>query len=141
MASSGVQTAVNARLAGWSLIGTWPALTPNTLAAASPAQKFLAVEYPVANEERLDLGQDTVAQYREDGAIRFVLNLLDLAGLADANTASESLRDLFRDAEFGGVVTYEASAPAFNKDNRRGAFYQIPVVVTYHYDYSKTRQP
>lgn len=141
MASPAVQTAVNTRLASWSLIGTWPAVTPNELAASSPAQKFLLVEYPASFEERLDIGQDATAQYREEGGIRLSLHLLDLAGLSDANTAAESLRDLFRDTEFDGVVTFEASGPAFDKDNKRGAFYQVPVAVPYQYDYSKTRTP
>lgn len=140
MARAAVQSAVDARLAGWALIGTWPAVKPNEL-GASPAQKFLLVEYPVAIEERLDVGQGSVAQYREEGGIRLSLHLVDLAGLSDANTAAESLADLFRDTEFGGVVTFEASGPAFDKDNKRGAFYQVPIAVPYWFDYQKTRTP
>lgn len=138
MASPAVKAAVEARLTttpGWSGLTTWP-LAPLNDAAASPAHKFLEIEYPVALEERQEMGPKP-AMYREIGSINFSLNLLVLDGVGAALAAAEELRDLFRDEDFDGVTTFEASPATFDERNRRGAFYRVPFEVPYHYDVIK----
>jgi hypothetical protein len=74
------------------------------------------------------------ALFRETGAIRFVVHILNMSGLDDAMALVETLRDFFREQKFGGVETFEASPPALDKSNRARAFYLLPFVVTYKFD-------
>jgi hypothetical protein len=102
-------------------------------AAPSPSTQHLTIEYPVANEDRINIGVRP-AIFRETGAIRFVVHILSVSGLNDAIALVDTLRDFFREQEFGGVSTFEAAPAAFDKSNRSGAFYLLPFVVTYRFD-------
>jgi hypothetical protein len=133
MPGAAVKTAVEAKVATWSSLGQCPLVATNAV-AASPAAAFLEIEYPVANEDRLGLGPRP-AFYRESGVISLIVNVRALSQITTALTWAGELRDLFRDTEFGGVVTFEAAPPPFDKNNRRGNFYAVPVDVPYEYDF------
>jgi hypothetical protein len=135
MPSKAVKDAVEARLATWSHIGMVPLVDVNELGADSPAEQFIAVEYPVSNADRVSLGDPGL--FREEGVIRFVLYVLDLNGINQALTWVEDLRALFEDAEFSGIETFEASPAEFNSSHRVSGFYPVPFVVPYQYDYQK----
>jgi hypothetical protein len=87
----------------------------------------------LANEDRINIGARP-AIFRETRAIRFVVHILSMSGLNDTIALVDTLRDFFREQEFGGVSTFEASPAAFDKSNRSGAFYLLPFVVTYRFD-------
>jgi hypothetical protein len=137
MPSAAVKAAVDARLATWSHIGDCPQHDINDLSDA-PANQFLDVEYPVANEERINLG--VPALYREEGAIRFVIYVAALTGVAAALGYADEIRDLFRDKnDFPGIdlTTFEASPPVFDSSISTRGYYPAPFVVPYHFDYEK----
>ena len=132
MASATVKAAVEARLATWPGLSSCPFFDEND-AASLPSTQHLTIEYPVANEDRINIGARP-AIFRETGAIRFVVHILSMSGLNDAIALVDTLRDFFREQEFGGVSTFEAAPAAFDKSNRSGAFYLLPFVVTYRFD-------
>src|SRR5215831_17312577 len=132
MASAIVKTAVEARLASWPGISAFPFFDENDAAPLPPTQ-YLTIEYPIANEDRINIGARP-AIFRETGAIRFVFHILSMSGLNDTITIVDTLRDFFREQQFGGVSTFEAPPAAFDKSNRSGAFYLLPFVVTYRFD-------
>ena len=132
MASAIVKAAVEARLKSWPGLSAFPLFDEND-AAQEPKTQYLTIEYPVANEDRINIGARP-AIFRETGAIRFVVHILSMSGLNDAIALVDTLRDFFREQEFGGVSTFEAAPVAFDKSNRSGAFYLLPFVVTYRFD-------
>jgi Bacteriophage related domain of unknown function len=132
MASATVKAAVQARLQDWPGRAGCPFYDEND-AAPAPKTQYLTIEYPVANEDRISIGARP-ALFRETGAIRFVVHILNMSGLEDAMALVETLRDFFREQKFGGVETFEASPPALDKSNRARAFYLLPFVVTYKFD-------
>lgn len=132
MASAAVKTAVEAQLQSWSGLSAYPFVDENDV-GNSPDDKFLTIEYPVANEDRINVGARPVI-FRETGAIRFVLHILNMSGLAAAVVTIDTLRDHFREQTLAGVDTFEAAPAAYDKSNRRGSFYEIAFVVTYRFD-------
>lgn len=133
MASGTVKAAVESHLQGWADIAQYPFFDEND-AAPAPRTQYLTIEYPVANEDRVNIGARP-AIFRETGAIRFVLHIPNMGGLTDALVAVDSLRDLFREQTLaGGISTFEAPPAALGKPNRNGAFYELPFVVTYRFD-------
>lgn len=136
MASAAVKTAVEARLnSEWSNLSLYELVTPNK-PAASPRRQFLELKFPRSFEERDEMGPKP-ARYREEGGILLELNVLTLDDVAVALGHAEELRDLFRDEEFAGVITFEASPPVFDEHNRNGVFYRVPVAVPYQFFYTK----
>ena len=132
MASATVKAAVQARLQDWLGRAGCPFHDEND-AAPAPKTQYLTIEYPVANEDRISIGARP-ALFRETGAIRFVVHILNMSGLDDAMALVETLRDFFREQKFGSVETFEASPPVLDKTNRARAFYLLPFVVTYKFD-------
>jgi hypothetical protein len=66
MASATVKAAVEARLASWPGLSACPFFDEND-AAPNPVGQHLTVEYPVANEDRINIGARP-AIFRETGA-------------------------------------------------------------------------
>jgi len=133
VASSDVQTAVNARLtANWAATTL---ITPNsTSETPTDGSSFLTVQYPVANSEQVGLASVGNRNYREEGVIRLVLSVPRGQGNAQALTWCETLRTLFRGASFSGVRCWEASPPVENNDNEDGQYYVLSVSVPYYFD-------
>ena len=132
MASATVKAAIEARLSEWPGLAACPFFDEND-AAPLPSKRHLTIEYPVANEDRINIGARP-AIFRETGAIRFVVHILNMSGLNETIVLVDTLRDWFREQQFGGVSTFEAAPAAFDKSNRSGAFYLLPFVVTYRFD-------
>jgi hypothetical protein len=132
MASAAVKAAVETRLAAWPGLSSCPFYDENDVAAL-PSQQHLTIEYPVANENRINIGAKP-AIFRETGSIRFIVHILNMSGLTAAQSLTDTLRDWFREQTFDGVSTFEAAPVAFDKSNRAGAFYLLPFVVTYRFD-------
>jgi hypothetical protein len=133
MASGTVKAAVEARLAGWSQIGSYPFFDENDVAPA-PQTQYLTIEYPVANEDRITVGARP-AIFRETGSIRFVMHIQNMSGLTAAMVDFDTLRDRFREQTLSpGIDTFEAPPAVFDPNNRRGAFYLLASVVTYRFD-------
>lgn len=132
MASAAVKAAVEVRLSTWPGLTACPFYDEND-AAPLPSTQHLTIEYPVANENRINVGARP-AIFRETGAIRFVVHILNMSGLTDAIVLVDTLRDWFREQKFDGVSTFEAAPAAFDRSNRSGVFYLLPFVVTYRFD-------
>lgn len=133
MASLAVMTAVETRLAnGWTYA---PVITPNTI-STPPADggPFLAVTYPVANEEQKSIGAPGSNVFREHGAFRFVLSVPFGSGLAQWGPWIEELRTLFRNQQFDGVTTWEADPPAINEQSDDLTRTELSIAVVYKYD-------
>lgn len=135
MASGTVKAAVEAQLASWAALTDYPFFDENDAAPLRKTQ-YLTIEYPVANEDRVNVGARP-AIFRETGSIRFVIHILNMSGLTAAIVAMDSLRDLFREQTLNGVDTFEAPPAVFDSRNRSGAFYLLASVVTYRFDLFK----
>lgn len=118
---------------------TWPNRTAAPLTNVNDVGEgvnfFTEISYPVANENFASIGTPVLC--REQGVIRFTVHAIKLSGVDDALAYAEELRDLFRNRDLGAMTTYEASPPAFEESNKRGPWYQVPIVVTYDYDVTK----
>lgn len=136
MASGTVKTAIETLLQSWSGLSSYPFYDENDV-GDSPKAQYLTIEYPVANEDRITIGARP-AIFRETGAVRFILHILNMSGLDPAIAAMDTLRDLFREQTLGsGIETFEAAPGVFNPSNRKGAFYELACVVTYRFDLLK----
>lgn len=133
MASKAVMDAVSARLsANWTATAI---VDPNT-AGEPPADgsAFLTVQYPVANEEHISLGQPGGRLFREEGGIRFVLAVPRGIGVEQALAWMDGLRLAFRAAQFAGVTCQAAPPPAIDDENDQGGMYRLRLVVLYYFD-------
>jgi hypothetical protein len=95
MALKAVVDAVEARLAAnWTLC---PVIGANGQGETpDDGSAFLTVQYPVANASQTTIGAPGSNVFREEGAIRFVLNVPRGAGLATGLTWADTLAGLFR---------------------------------------------
>lgn len=133
MARKAVVDAVEARLA--ALWTACPVIGMNTDVGEPPADAsdFLAVQYPVASEERLTVNQGL---YRETGGIRFVLYTQRGFGTAAALTRSEALAALFRDQTFGGIITQVPSSAFLDDSNDNANYLVTSFVVPFTHSYA-----
>lgn len=138
MASAAVMAAVRARIeALWSRT---PVRFPNELDAVAGAQApadgsaFLIVQYPVAVEDQITLGAPGSNVFREEGAIRFVMQVPYGAGLDTYAEWLDELRALFRGKQFDGVTTYAASPAISDDGNDDGNFWALSCAIPYQYD-------
>lgn len=133
MASKAVVDAVSARLAAnWTATPVIPLNEQGEVPVDGSA--FLTVQYPIAQETHVGMSSIGFRTFREEGAMRFVLSVPRGAGVTQALTWAEQIRNLFRAAQFGGVSCL-APAPAFFDDsNDRGAYFVLSIVLEYYYD-------
>lgn len=133
MARKAVVDAVMARLD--ALWDGPPIMETNVLGdAPGDGSAFVMVQFPVANEHRATFGAPGANIYREEGGIRFVINVERGKGVSDALTLADKMAGIFRGKEFQGVQTFAPSSPAIDDRNEEGLFYQVSVVVPYHHD-------
>lgn len=135
MASKAVVDAVEARLTSY-----WTA-TPfigfNTQGAApTDGSEFLSVQYPVANGEQITIGAPGNNLWREEGVIRFVLNVKrGVAGAVGQGLGwADTLASLFRGKQFSHVSTYAPSSPILDDSNDVGNYWQLSFAVPYYTD-------
>lgn len=135
MASFAVQAAVVSRInSQWNGGSPRCRLSLPNVDFQLDGNPFLAVQFPVANEDILGLGPVGGRYYREEGAIRLVLFVSLDEGTEVAQTWINELRDLFRGAEFDGVLTLAPSPPIETNDNDNGSYYGLAVAIPYQYD-------
>jgi hypothetical protein len=133
MARKAVVDAVEARLAtlwnGPRVVGL------NTFGEApEDGSAFVVVQYPVANEEQITVGAPGNNIFREEGAIRFVINAVRGSGQTQALLWADELAALFRAKEFDGVRTFAPDSPAIDDRNDEGNYYSLAIVVPYWHD-------
>lgn len=91
---------------------------------------FGQVQYPVANAEQMDLA---ARRYREEGAIRIIVNGQRGIGVQDALRLTDLLATMFRSKKFDGVQTWSPSSPVIDDRNDEGNYFSVAFVVTYHF--------
>jgi len=133
MASAAVMSAVRARLGDvWSRT---PVAYPNesfqTPADGSP---FLAVQYPVATETQITVGAPGDNVFREEGAIRFVLQIPRGRGVDEFTGWLDELRSAFRQKQFGVVTTWAPSPAILDDRNDDGTYWALSSAVPYKAD-------
>ena len=133
MASLAVITAVKARLAA-SAFAT-PVKHPNAdFQTPADGSSFVAVQYPLASEAQRTFGAPGNNVFREEGVIRFVINIPRGADLEVAATIADELRALFRSARFAGVRCYAPTSLVFNDGNDDGNYSRGSIAVPYDFD-------
>lgn len=133
MASKVVMDAVSARIGG-----TWngyPVFDPNTVGdPPADGSRFLAIQYPVANENQITVGSPGANVFREDGAIRFVYSIPRGVGVGDDIGLLDGLRALFRGKQFAFVTTYAPSSAVLDDSNDNGNYWKLSFAVPYYFD-------
>ncbi|TMQ24154.1 MAG: hypothetical protein E6J90_08850 [Deltaproteobacteria bacterium] len=136
MASLAVSNAVIARInSEWNGgAPRCPLSLPNQAFELPPdSGPFLAVQFPVSNEDILELGTKPQL-HREEGVVRLVLVTGVNQGTDVALTWLDELRAIFRQQQFDGVITYAPSPPIEADDNDTGNYYRLSVAIPYQYD-------
>lgn len=133
MAGKPVVDAVEARLAAnWT---TTPIIGVNLQGdTPSDGSAFVAVQYPVANEAHVGMAGVGQRTFRETGAFRIVINIARGQGVALGLQYAETLRSLFRAAQFSGVSCLAPSPAIEDNTNDNGNYYVLTFVVTYYFD-------
>ena len=128
-----VVDAVEARLAAeWSAC---PVVGINSgVDAPKDGSSHLVVQYPVSNSSQLTIGAPGQNIWREEGAIRVIINRARGDGLSAALTWADQLAALFRGKNFGGVQTFAPTSPAIDDRNDQGNFFQVSISVPYQAD-------
>lgn len=134
MAQAAVVAAVAARLA--ANFTRCPVVGINTQGDTDPAGKpFLAIEYPVANENQITIGAPGANVFRETGAIRFVLSIERANGIDQGMGWADELRALFRGKQFASVNTWAPSSPVLDDNNDSGTYWRLTFAVPYYFDF------
>lgn len=133
MASKPVKDAFSARLAAnWSFC---PIVDVNDGGSVpNDRSPFLAVQYPVGTEEQITVGAPGANVFRERGAARFILSFPAGRGTSPWDEWVESLRDLFRGKQFGGVTTWAPSPPTTDDQSDDGGFFRLSFACPYYAD-------
>ncbi len=133
MASAAVVAAVESRLAAnWS---TTAIIGENkTLETPADGSAFVTVQYPVANEQPITMGQVGQRTFRETGGFRLVLAVPRGQGVTVGLGYVETLRSLFRAQQFGGVNCLAASPAFVDNTNDDGVYFRLSFVVDYYAD-------
>ena len=133
MASAAVMAAVSARIAA-----AWTATPILALNVGGDVPRrntaFLAVEYPLADEEQITIGAPGANVFRETGAFRVVLSVPAGAGLGAWPAAVDALRAALRGRSFGGVVTGAVPPPTVSDRSDSGAYCELSFAVPYRFD-------
>jgi Bacteriophage related domain of unknown function len=135
MASDAVMTAVEARIsAAWTHT---PVVTPNGATGMVPSDNtaFLAVSYPVANDEQISIGAPGNNVFREAGAFRVVLSIPVSGGRGSYVAWLDALRANLRNAEFSGVRCWAPNSVTTNDQSDNGGYFELSFATPYFYDY------
>lgn len=137
MPSQAVAAAVKARLAANPIVlydsTTLPVVFPNET-MESRSNFWMYVQYPVSNEEHIGMAGVGNRVFRENGAIRFVLMATRNSETDYALSICDTIRNLFRAQDFGGVTTFSPSPPVIDDDNDNATHFELSMVVEYIYD-------
>lgn len=91
---------------------------------------FAEVQYPVANVRQMDLA---ARRYREEGAIRLIVNAQRGAGVQVGLELADRLAAIFRSRKFDGVQTWSPSGTAIDDRNDNGLYFPVSFSVPYHF--------
>lgn len=94
---------------------------------------FVQVQYPVANTTTMDLAS---TYYREEGAIRLIVQAQRGAETAAGLTLADELAGLFRNKRFDGVQTFAPSSPVIDDRNEEGMYFALGFVIPYQFDFT-----
>lgn len=139
MVAKAVVDAVEARLGGsyWTSIdGTAvPVFGINTVGQTPiDGSPYLEVQYPIADENQITVGAPGSNVFREDGSIRFVLNVQRGLGIEQGLAWIEEIRALFRGKQFSGVNVWGVSSPVIDKTNDAGNYWMLAIVALFYTD-------
>ena len=133
MASAAVMAAVEAYVAAH-----WTATPIVGLNAGGGVPRrntpFMAIEYPIADEEQISIGAPGSNVFRETGAFRIVLLIPAGVSLGTWPAAIDALRAALRGKSFGGLVTWAVPPPTLSERSDRGAYLEMSFVVPYRFD-------
>lgn len=133
MASKAVKDAVSARLAAnWT---TTPIFGLN-LGGDTPkdGSAFIEVQYPVADEQHVGMAGVGNRTFRETGAFRIIISTPRGDGTDIGDGYADTLRALFRAAQFSGVSCLAPSPPVEDDSNDNGMYYVVSFAVPYWFD-------
>lgn len=133
MASAAVMTAVATKVAAnWAHT---PIIGPN-LEGAVPVDgsAYLAITYPMANEDMKSQGAPGANVWREWGAFRIVLAVPIGIGLDVWAPRIDTLRTALRGKVFDGITTFEATPPVVGDETDDGAYFEVSTSVAYKFD-------
>jgi hypothetical protein len=94
---------------------------------------FIQIQYPASNSERLAVGD---RQYREEGGVRFVINVERGAGQDTGILLASQIADLFRDATFDGVHCLVPVSPFMDDSSDSGKYFTLALVVPYWFQFT-----
>jgi hypothetical protein len=116
---------------GSSLKVVWPNDTET-----SPSGFWLVVQFPFSTEEHVGMAGVGNRGFREEGAIRFMLMVpRNDVEMDYALELCDTIRDLVRAKDFGGVTTFAPSPPVIDDDNDNGTQFVLSMAVPYYYDH------
>lgn len=95
---------------------------------------FVVVQYPFAEETQVTFGAPGDNIFREEGAVRFVLNLERGSGVRQGLAWAKQIAALFRGKDISGVVFGAPTSPVIDDRNEEGAYYSLAVAVPYKHD-------
>lgn len=136
MALSAVSAAVKAQLANWPNISAVEVRDANDGKGDTPPGNtpFLVIQYPVATAAQLTFGSPGSNHWRDEGAIRFVLNIETGSGANQALAWMEEIAALFRGKNFDGVRTYAPTSPVVDDRNDEAGWFKLSFSVPYDHD-------
>lgn len=136
MALSAVSAAVKARLLASPLASDVEVRDINDGKGETPPSgtPFLVIQYPVATSRQLTFGAPGSNIWRDEGAVRFVLNIEAGAGIESWLAWIDDLAALFRGKTFAGVRTYAPTSPVIDDRNDEAGWYKLSFSVPYDHD-------
>lgn len=133
MPSSSVATAVDSYLS--ANFSTCPVFTLNDGSEApADGSNFVQVQYPLGIEDQRSIGAPGANCFREEGAVRFVINTGKTAGSAAVLALADELRALMRNKRFDGVRTFEAPPATLDDESDHPRYFQASFAVAYEFD-------
>lgn len=136
MALSAVSAAVRAQLATWPNISAVEVRKTNDGKGDTPPGNtpFLVIQYPVAKASQITFGAPGSNFWRDEGAIRFVLNVETGTGADQAFIWMEEIAALFRGKTLDGVRTYAPTSPAIDDRNAEAGWFKLSFSVPFDHD-------
>lgn len=136
MALSAVSAAVKAQLATWPNISAVEVRDLNDGKGNTPPGNtpYLLIQYPVATAGQITFGAPGANYWRDEGAIRFVLNVETGSGANQALIWMEEIAALFRGKTLDGVRTYAPTSPVIDDRNDEAGWFTLSFSVPYDHD-------
>lgn len=111
-----------------------PVIGPNETGDADPAGgMFIAVEFPLANEDQMTIGAPGQNVWREEGVFRIIIAAERNSGLNQALSWADELAARFRGASFDGVQCWAVTSSQMDARNEESGWYRLAVAVGYEH--------